>query len=567
MIIRSPLPDLDIPKVDILTYLFPDGQPVSDEPVWIDAAKPSNNLSPKELLLWVKRLALGLDRLGINEGDIVMLYSPNNIFVPVAYLGIVGSCRAFSAANPIYTVAEVTHQLKNTGAVCILAHPSMVENAVAAAKAAGLPQNRIFQFDDKPCQPLAGVKDWRGMMASVRDAEGYQWKKLHGEESVRTVATINYSSGTTGLPKGVCVSHHNLIANVAQTINIRWPKLDFQRGEKPQGERWVGFLPLYHAYGQLYVNLMATKCDIPVYVMQQFVYSDFLQHIQDYKITHLQVAPPIMVMLTKRPETKDYDLSSLKGMLCGAAPLSKELQNHVQRDFNVEVKQGWGMTEVTCGSLLQREASDSGTVGELIANTECKLLDDDGNEVGYDTPGEMYIRAPNVCLGYFKNDAATKDSISPDGWLKTGDVAIVNKQGLFWIVDRKKEASLTRTTISNLIKVNALQVAPAELEAVLLEHNDIADAAVVGITLHNEEWPRAYVALKDQAEGKLTAKDIQQWMKPKVAKHKQLVGGIAFVDEVPKLASGKIQRKVMREWAKRDAPGIEREFSNLRARL
>ncbi|KAK5726182.1 hypothetical protein LTR17_012997 [Elasticomyces elasticus] len=552
MIIRSPLPDVDIPKVDILTHLFPDGKPVSDTPVWIDAADPQKHLSPRQLLLWVKRLALGLDRLGVKHGDIVMLYSPNNIFVPVAYLGIVGSSRAFSAANPIYTVSEVTHQLKNTGAVCILAHPSMVKNAVEAAKAAGLRKERIFQFDDKPCPPMDGIRDWREMIASPEEAESYQWKRLRGEEAVKTVATINYSSGTTGLPKGVCVSHHNLIANVEQTIAIRWPD------GGPSNERWVGFLPLYHAYGQLYVNLIATKCNVPCYVMKQFVYGDFLQHIQDFKITNLQVAPPILVMLAKRPETANYDLSSLKGMLCGAAPLSKELQNLVSQRFNVEIKQGWGMTEVTCGSILQRAASDNGTVGELIPNTDCKLLDDDGNEVGYDTPGEIFIRAPNVCLGYFKNEAATKDAISPDGWLKTGDVAIVNKEGLFWIVDRKKE----------LIKVNALQVAPAELEAVLLQHDDIADAAAVGITLNDEEWPRAYVALKEHARGKVTEQQIQQWMKGKVAKHKQLVGGIQFVDEVPKLASGKIQRKFMREWAKRDAVVIEKSMGKgVRAKL
>ncbi|KAK6394722.1 hypothetical protein LTR65_001513 [Meristemomyces frigidus] len=541
--------------VDILTYLFPEGQPVSDEPVWHDAANAQHHLSPRRLLQWVKRLGLGLDRLGIRHGEIVMIYTPNHIFVPAAYLGIVGSCRAFSAVNPIYTVPEVTHQLKNTEAVCILAHPSMVRNALAAAKAAGLPKERIFQFDDQPCPTLEGVTDWREMLASSEEAESYQWKKLRGEEAVKTVATINYSSGTTGLPKGVCVSHHNLIANVMQTIAVRWPK--HALGEKVT-EKWVGFLPLYHAYGQLYANLIATKLDIPIYIMKQFVYTDFLQCIQQYAITHLQVAPPIMIMLTKRPETANYDLSSLKGILCGAAPMSKELQNAVSRRFNVEVKQGWGMTEVTCGSILQLEPADTGTVGKLIPNHECKLLDDDGKEVGYDTPGEMCIRAPNVCLGYFENDAATAESLSSDGWLKTGDVAIVNKEGLFWIVDRKKE----------LIKVNALQVAPAELEAVLLEHDDIADAAVVGITLHGEEWPRAYVSLADHAKGTLTAKDIHTYMKQKVAKHKQLVGGIAFVDEVPKLASGKIQRKIMREWAKRDAPGLEKEMvGGVRARL
>jgi len=215
------------------------------------------------------------------------------------------------------------------------------------------------------------------------------------------------------------------------------------------------------------------KTGVPIYVMKQFVYTDFLAAIQKYKITDLQVAPPILIMLSKRPETSNYDLSSIRGMLCGAAPLGKELQNEVARRFNVEIKQGWGMTEVTCGSILQEVSSEDGSVGKLLPNTECKLLDDDGNEVSTGRPGELCIRAPNVCLRYWKNEAATKDTITPDGWLRTGDVAVVNKDGLFWIVDRKKE----------LIKVSALQVAPAELEAVLLENKDIADAAVVGITL------------------------------------------------------------------------------------
>ena len=391
------------------------------------------------MLQWVKRLCLGLDRLGIAQGDVCMIYSPNHLFIPVAYLGIVGSVRCFSAANPIYTVSEVVHQLKNTSAKCILAHPTMLQNALAAAKQVGLPKELIFQFNDEPCSPSEGIKDWRDMIASPDDADKYRWKKLSPEESVNTVATINYSSGTTGLPKGVCISHHALIANVEQTIFMRWyPGL--KPGEKPN-ERWVGFLPLYHAYGQLYVNLMATKIRVPIYIMKQFVYSEFLRCIQEYKITHLQVAPPILVMMNKRPETKNYDLSSLKGILCGAAPLAKELQNEVSRDFKVDIKQGWGMTEVTCGSILQIEPAFDGNVGKLIPNTECKLVDDEGKECEFGEPGEMFIRAPNVCLRYWKNETATKESISPDGWLKTGDVAVVNKDNIFWIVDRKKEVT------------------------------------------------------------------------------------------------------------------------------
>jgi 4-coumarate--CoA ligase len=219
---------------------------------------------------------------------------------------------------------------------------------------------------------------------------------------------------------------------------------------------------------------MAIKLMVPVYIMKQFQFEEFLRVIQRYKITHLQVAPPILVMISKRPETPRYDLSSVTDILCGAAPLSKELQNEVSARFGCQIVQGWGMTEVTCGAIHVPGGTwdDSGSVGQLDPNCECKLLDDDGKEVSVGEPGEIYVRGPQVCLRYWRNEAATKESLSPDGWLKTGDVAIV-KDGWFWIVDRKKE----------LIKVNALQVAPAELEAVLLEHDGVADAAVVGIKL------------------------------------------------------------------------------------
>ena len=300
---------------------------------------------------------------------------------------------------------------------------------------------------------------------------------------------------------------------------------------------------------------MAPKLLIPIYIMQKFQYEDFLQSIQQFRITHLQIAPPILVMLDKRPETSRYDLSSVKNILCGAAPLSKQLQTSISQKFNVFIIQGWGMTEVTCGAIHVPggRKDDSGSVGLLHPNCQCKLVDDDGKLVGPGQPGEILIRGPQVCLGYWKNEMATKETINGEGWLKTGDIAIA-KDNWFWIVDRKKE----------LIKVNALQVAPAELEAILLQNDHVADAAVVGITLRGEEWPRAYLALKEDSKGKITPEDLQRWIKERVAKHKQLVGGVQFVDEVPKLASGKIQRKVLREWAKRDAKAME---GSLDARL
>jgi 4-coumarate--CoA ligase len=333
----------------------------------------------------------------------------------------------------------MVHQIKNTGAQIILVHPTMIKTAVAAAEKAGLSRNRIFQFSDIECKTLDGVKDWRAMIGSEREGDKYSWPKLSPEQAVNTVATINYSSGTTGLPKGVCVSHHNLIANIEQTIFIRDHGKPYTKENRP-AERWIGFLPLYHAYGQLYTILMAIKLQAPVYVMKQFVYGEFLQAIQDFKITHLQIAPPILVMLSKRPETVNYDLSSVTDVLCGAAPLSKELQNDCSRRFNMQINQGWGMTEVTCGAIHVPGGvnDDSGSVGQLDPNTECMLLDDNGKEVATGEPGEMYIRGPQVCLRYWKNDVATKESISEDKWLRTGDVAVCDNRGYFWIVDRKK---------------------------------------------------------------------------------------------------------------------------------
>lgn len=303
--------------------------------------------------------------------------------------------------------------------------------------------------------------------------------------------------------------------------------------------------------GQLYACLMAPKLGFPIYVMRKFVYEEFLSTIQKYRITHLQVAPPILIMLDKRPETPRYDLSSVKSILCGAAPLSKELQNTIQKRFNINVVQGWGMTEVTCGAIHVPGGryDQSGSVGLLDPNCECQLRDEDGKLVASGEPGEMHVRGPNTCLGYWRNDEATKDSLDADGWLRTGDI-MVARDNWFWVVDRKKE----------LIKVNGLQVSPAELEATLLENDNIADAGVVGVTIDGQEWPRAYVRTKDSACEKLSEAHIQDYMNHRVAKYKQLVGGVKFVDEVPRLASGKIQRKTLKEWARRDT-------GNVRAKL
>lgn len=436
--------------------------------------------------------------------------------------------------------------MQDTNARIVLVHPALLQTARKAAKKAGIPESQLFLFSDTANPPIDGIRDWRSMLATPSEASSYKWQQYSPLQSQKQIATVNYSSGTTGLPKGVMITHANLIANAEQSIRLKFAK-DPARRYTPLNERWLGFLPLYHAFGQLYTIILAIKLLIPVYVMSAFDFEKLLRIVQEHKITAMAVAPPILVLFSKHPATKKYDLSSLEQIMCGAAPLSESLQNECTDRFDVQVRQGWGMTELTCaGSSVPEGVDDTtGSVGVLMPGCEAKLVDEYGREVAQGERGEIFIRGPNVTPGYWRNEKATRDTMADGGWLKTGDVAVCNEQGQLWIVDRLKE----------LIKVSGLQVAPAELEAVLLTHPSIADAGVVGIqeSFDAQERVRAYVVLKaGQARCSAAEEEIKVWMEGKVAKHKRLTGGVVLVDEIPKSAAGKIQRKVLREWAKRD---------------
>ncbi|PSK36557.1 4-coumarate--CoA ligase-like 7 [Elsinoe australis] len=554
MPLHSPF-QLDIPATDVLSFVFPPGLQPSDKPVWIDSEITSHSLSPAQLLQWVKRLGAGLDKLNIKQDEVVMMYSSNHIFVPVVYLGCAGSGRIFSGCNPAYGVNETSFQIENTGAKLILVEPPFLSTVFEAAAKSNFPKERIFLFSDSTCKSTQGVHDWSSFLPAPTApvVKSWSWHRMTPDESRIRTAVLNYSSGTTGLPKGVMISHQNIIANVCQSLYMRSlsssepaPDPSFTPRQSYSPERWLGFLPLYHAYGQLWSITAAAINLTPCYYMRSFSLVPFLHNIQRHRITHIQTAPPVLVMLAKRPETSKFDLSSLQNILCGAAPLSKELQNEVSDRFSLKVVQTWGMTEVTCSSLHVPGLLDdrSGSVGHIDPNCAMKLITDEGSEAKQGERGEIHVTGPNICLGYWRNEKATAETFDNEGFLRTGDVAVVDDRGWFWIVDRKKE----------LIKVKGFQVAPAELEAVLLEHEDIGDAAVVGILDEDghEERPRAYVALKEGRKGSIREEDVATWMNEKVAKHKRLEGGVKFIEEVPKSPSGKIQRKVMRDWADKD---------------
>ena len=552
MPLKSPFPSLTIPDCSVATYLFTSpSHPLPNEPLYIDADAPSNFTTYHTYRLFSQRLALGLQRHGFKPGDRLLLYSGNNIFFPVVIMGTLMAGGIFSGANPGYVAREVAYQLKDSGATFCFVAAGSLQTGLDAAAEIGFSKSNIFVFDADPKgDSVDGLKHWSSLLAPEGEAQAFEWDPHTRPGESDKTAVLNYSSGTTGLPKGVEITHKNYVANCMQAksnFDRRWT-------DEPRSEdRWLAFLPMYHAMGQtfyvVHIPLTKGKC----YVMPKFEFEKTMDGIQKFRITYLLTAPPVIVATAKHPDVRrgKWDLSSLVHVLTGAAPLGREASKEFESlDFGkrerrkeVNVKQGWGMTECTCTITafdpLMR--SDTPSVGQPMSNVELRFMNDEGTaEVPPGERGEVWIKAPNVMKGYWRNEKATRETLTPDRWLKSGDIGYYDENGLVYIVDRKKE----------LIKSHGHQVAPAELEALLLDHPAVADAAVIGVPYREDEAPRAYVVLN--ANAKATEKEIVLFVEKRVARHKRLFGGVRFVDQIPKNPSGKILRKMLREKAAKE---------------
>ncbi|KAM0425731.1 hypothetical protein ACHAPT_008979 [Fusarium lateritium] len=542
----------------------------SEKPILIDADRPETHfLTKTQFRLLAKQIALGLIDAGLREGDRVLVFSSNNIYFPSVFLGILMSGGIFTGANPGFTPRELAYQLKDSDSTFMFAASAQVATALEAAETVGLPSDRIFELDPSVLPPFdqstpaqgarhGGVRSWTDLLSGNQErAKTWEWLEPNNPET--TVCCLNYSSGTTGVPKGVEITHRAYVANGTGVIELAHKDPD--EAELLKRSRGLAFLPMYHAYGQTVFVSIYPRIGAPVYVMAAFNFEKMLQHVQRFRITALTCVPPILVHLAKHPAVKKYDLSSVKRVTSGAAPLSREVAQEVEAvwsDESVIVKQGWGMTEVTCTCMNwdPRLKCNVAAVGELAPNCAARIMRLDGKTM-VEQPnerGELWVTGPTLMKGYWRNPTATADAISvdPDGtrWLKTGDIAYVESfepGAIFHIVDRIKE----------LIKVKGNQVAPAELEAGLLEHHEIADAAVVGVRVEGDEVPRAYI-VKGQGS-QLTEEEIVRWMEERVAKHKRLKGGVRFVDAIPKNPSGKILRRALRDKAKAEVnSGVSR---------
>lgn len=348
-----------IPDAHLATLLFQSpSHPLSrHKNCFIDAARPDTHyFTQHDFRLWSQRFAAGLRKSGIQTGDRILLVSSNNIFFPVVYMGILMAGAIFTGANPAYVARELAFQLKDSDATYLLCHDSCVDAGHEAAEAVGLPPDRRFVFNDMLFDrnveeivanwSLPSWRYWGELVASVDEGKQFHWDILSTPaESNRTLA-INYSSGTTGPPKGVEISHKNVAANILQYNHLFYQYPDHR--QRIERAKWICFLPMYHAMAQnMYVGIALMR-GIPVYVMERFDFVKFLENIERYRITDLSLVPPIVVMMAKNPITKCYDLSSVENILAGAAPLGSEVTREAEQLWpagKVNIKQGWGMTE------------------------------------------------------------------------------------------------------------------------------------------------------------------------------------------------------------------------------
>jgi acyl-CoA synthetase (AMP-forming)/AMP-acid ligase II len=511
MIYKSPLPDITVPDTLLGPFVLQHAERLANEPALVEGAT-GRTLTYAEFVHAMQSLAGGLAARGFGKGDVLALMAPNVPEYAVAFHGAAWAGGAVTTINPTYTAGEVKHQLMDSGAKILVTVSAFADIASEAAVGTGVEE--IVTMDPGGGATLAELMG-EPMTSQV-------------ECNPDDVVALPYSSGTTGLSKGVMLTHRNLVANLVQTAAML---------PIAEGDAVLAFLPFFHIYGMQVLMNGALCQGAKVVTMPRFDLEQFLTLCQEHHVNRAFVAPPIVLALAKHPLVDKYNLSDLKQVFSGAAPLGAELALEAGARLGCEVVQGYGMTELSpvSHSTLTGQFKP-GTIGVLTPSTEARIVDpESGNDQGVGEGGEIWVRGPQVMPGYLNNPEATAGTIDSDGWLHTGDVGHVDEDGHFTIVDRLKE----------LIKYKGFQVPPAELEALLVTHPDVADAAVIGIPDEEAgELPKAFITLREGATA--TAEDIQAFVADNVAHYKR-VRLVEFIPEIPKSASGKILRRFLRD--------------------
>ncbi|MDX3351322.1 MULTISPECIES: 4-coumarate--CoA ligase family protein [Streptomyces] len=513
----------DVPPVDLPIHdaVLGGAAAFGSTPALIDGTD-GTTLTYEQVDRFHRRVATALAETGVRKGDVLALHSPNTVAFPLAFYAATRAGASVTTVHPLATAEEFAKQLKDSAARWIVTVSPLLSTARRAAELAGGVQEILV------CDGAPGHRSLVDMLASTAPEPSV------AIDPAEDVAALPYSSGTTGTPKGVMLTHRQIATNLAQ--------LEPSMPSAP-GDRVLAVLPFFHIYGLTALMNAPLRLGATVVVLPRFDLEQFLAAIQNHRITSLYVAPPIVLALAKHPLVADYDLSSLRYIVSAAAPLDARLAAACSQRLGLPpVGQAYGMTELSPGThvvpLDAMADAPPGTVGRLIAGTEMRIvsLTDPGTDLPAGESGEILIRGPQIMKGYLGRPDATAAMIDEEGWLHTGDVGHVDADGWLFVVDRVKE----------LIKYKGFQVAPAELEAHLLTHPGVADAAVVGAYDDDgNEVPHAFVVRQPAAPG-LAESEIMMYVAERVAPYKR-VRRVTFVDAVPRAASGKILRRQLRE--------------------
>ena len=523
-VFTSPFPDVEIPDVSIYDDLF--AGLTADDASRVALIDPATGAETTygALKAQVDAFAGALAFRGVDTSTVLALLCPNVPAFATVFHGILRAGATVTTINSLYTAGEIEKQLRDAGATWLITVSPLLAQAQQAADAVGIPTDRLIVLDAADGHP-----DLHALLSEGRGAPEVSF------DPATHVAVLPYSSGTTGIPKGVMLSHRNLVANVAQCrINIDLRNTD----------RVLAVLPFFHIYGMTVLLNLALKQRATLVTMPRFDLVQFLTNIQTYGCTYLYIAPPIAVALAKHPIVDEFDISSVHTVFSGAAPLDGETAEIAGRRLNARMMQGYGMSELSPVSHAMPYTRDDipvSSVGTILPNSVCRLVDTEtGEEItaigddGRTRPGELWVKGPNVMLGYLNKPEATAETLDADGFLHTGDVAVYHEGGYFSIVDRVKE----------LIKYKGYQIAPAELEALLLGHPKVMDAAVIGVLDDDrQEIPKAFIVAAPDSG--LTAEEVMAFVAGNVAPHKK-IRRVEFIDAIPKSTSGKILRKDLR---------------------
>jgi acyl-CoA synthetase (AMP-forming)/AMP-acid ligase II len=505
---------VDFPDQDVTSFVLERAGELGDKPALIDGPT-GRTITYAEVDQATRALAAGLVARGFGAGDALAIYMPNLPEYAVAFHGVARTGGRATTANPLYTARELEHQLRDSGAKILITIPPFLDVAREAAAGAGV--DDVFVVGE--AEGAAPVTDLLGDPSAAPEVE---------IDAANDLAVLPYSSGTTGLPKGVMLTHANLVANIVQ-IQDGFPITE--------DDVLIGCLPFFHIYGQTVIMNQGLRNGATIVTMPRFDLEQFLGLIEEHSVSRVYVVPPIALALAKHPAIDESDLSSVDAVMSGAAPLGAELSRQVAERLDCRVIQGYGLTETSPVTHVNRPHGEirPGTIGQPLIGTECRLVDPEtGVEVEDDERGELWIRGPQVMAGYLNNEEATAGTIDADGWLHTGDIAVRDVDGYYAIVDRLKE----------LIKYKGFQVPPAELEALLVTHPDVADVAVIGVPDDEcGELPKAFVVPSgDSVDGDA----LIEFVAGKVSPQKR-IRLVEQIEEIPKSPSGKILRRVLKD--------------------